>query len=326
MRDPLKPKSRRWLSFALRLAVTTALLLLIGQSIDFKTVSKLLSGVQPRYLGIALALLLAVRLLMAIRWYCLLRAFAIDESFASVLNVFFVSSFLGLFLPGIIGADLIRGYPMMRTSGRTNEVAATLVLDRYVGVLSLSAFAFVGVLLVGDRTTAWWTPLLSFLVVGGSVLSGLALFADRIVRTLARWNDATKRLRTLGARVLRLARMLTNREALLPVMPSIFGLSFAVLTLRALVFYYLFRAFQAEVSLIDCLAFVPVVFLVMMAPVSIGGLGVREGSLVMLFTSVSWEAAVSVGLASQFLQLLASAPGAVSWLATGRSAKAGRGE
>jgi uncharacterized protein (TIRG00374 family) len=308
----------------LRLAATTALLLLIGQSIDLGTVSDLFSGVQPRYLGIALALLLAVRLLMAIRWYCLLRAFAIEESFASVLSLFFMSSFLGLFLPGIIGADLIRGYQLMRTSGKTNEVAATLLLDRYVGVISLSVFAFGGVLLVADRTAAWWAPLLSFLVVGAGVLIGLALFADRIVRTLARWSDTTRKFRTLGARVLRLARMLTNREALLPVMPSILGLSFAVLTLRALVFYYLFRAFQAEASLIDCLAFVPVVFLVMMAPVSIGGLGVREGSLVILFTGVPREAAVSVGLASQFLQILASAPGAGLWLATRRSPKAGR--
>ena len=62
--------------------------------------------------------------------------------------------------------------------------------------------------------------------------------------------------------------------------------------------------------------FIPIMFVITLIPVSIGGLGVREGVLVVLFSSVGAPAEISIGagLVSQVLQIFVAAPVLVLWL------------
>lgn len=118
----------------------------------------------------------------------------------------------------------------------------------------------------------------------------------------------------LHNKMLELAIMLDDTRKLREILPAILILSAVVMALRSLVFCSLFHAFGAEVGLMDCLSLLPLVFLLLMITVTIGGLGVREGALWIFFSSVRYEISVSVGLAQYVRLLLISLPGAFIWL------------
>ena len=64
-------------------------------------------------------------------------------------------------------------------------------------------------------------------------------------------------------------------------------------------------------------------FVTVLIPISLGGLGVREAALVYFFRTIGVpaEVSVSVGLMFQFLQIITSAPGIVFWWTERRSAE-----
>jgi len=57
-------------------------------------------------------------------------------------HIFFVSSFVGNFLPSI-GGDVYRAYQLARLGVRSGEAAASVLMDRIVGVLSMVIVAAV---------------------------------------------------------------------------------------------------------------------------------------------------------------------------------------
>ena len=67
-------------------------------------------------LVVAAGLVLLDRALMAWRWLVLLRPLEPHRRppFGAILRIFFVSTFLGTFLPGSIGGDAVRAYSLSR--------------------------------------------------------------------------------------------------------------------------------------------------------------------------------------------------------------------
>lgn len=115
---------------------------------------------------------------------------------------------------------------------------------------------------------------------------------------------------SVGAR-----RMYRSVAIIVPVM----GLSLAVQIITVFAVFVLARDLDLPVSFLDCLVLIPLVFLVATLPVSIAGLGVREGAMVtalgLLGVSASGAATVSVifGFGLVAIGLI----GGVVWLVRG---------
>ncbi len=77
--------------------------------------------------------------------------------------------------------------------------------------------------------------------------------------------------------------------------------------------YIIFRAIHDHLSLIYFFLFLPVVQVMVLLPVSIGGLGVQEGVLILLLgrVGVSKSVALSYALLIRALSLLISLPGGI---------------
>jgi len=81
--------------------------------------------------------------------------------------------------------------------------------------------------------------------------------------------------------------------------------------LRVLLSYYVARAIGIDVSINYFFLFIPIIFLILMIPISIGGFGIREGASVLLFASVGVNQADAfmMGLLTSFVIMLYSIPG-----------------
>src|SRR5262249_4028455 len=127
-----------------------------------------MAGADWRPVAIPVALVLVHRTLLACRWLRLLCI--IDRAdrppLAETMRIFFVSTFVGTFLPASIGADAVRAYGMTRLNVRGRDAVASVFMDRMLGVASILVMAAVGLTLArGLRGNG--TVVLA-LVVGGA--------------------------------------------------------------------------------------------------------------------------------------------------------------
>src|SRR5207247_10887436 len=83
---------------------------------------------------------------MAHRWGVLLCTVepASRPPLADVVRIFFVSTFVGTFLPASVGGDAVRAYRLAKLGVRTEDAVASVFMDRILGVASVVAMAVIG--------------------------------------------------------------------------------------------------------------------------------------------------------------------------------------
>ena len=86
----------------------------------------------------------------------------------------------------------------------------------------------------------------------------------------------------------------------------VFSLTLLVQITRILTYYFVALAFSISIPFIYFLLFIPLIMLVIMIPITIGGLGVREGTFVAFFNLVgmSINNAVIISFTSSFIDTL----------------------
>ena len=133
----MKSKRRETLTFILRLGIGLLLLIFLLRSVDTRELAGHISSIRPRWIVAAAAIVVGLRVLMSMRWQDVLALQGLHVDLWTLIRITFVSMFFGHFLPGGVGADVVRGYELISRKGKTAEVTATLILDRFIGVYSM---------------------------------------------------------------------------------------------------------------------------------------------------------------------------------------------
>ena len=141
-----------------RLVVALGLTAFILWKSDPALVWGIAAGARPGPLLAAVLLVIVDRTLMAWRWLWLLVPFATSPAepgrprvgLWAVLHVFFVSSFVGTFLPASVGADAVRATSLARMGVPMADAIASVFMDRVLGVLGVLAMGVAGLYLARD--------------------------------------------------------------------------------------------------------------------------------------------------------------------------------
>ena len=296
-----------------RAVVAIALTAVVLWKSDMGAVLQAARGTRPAPLVAAVGLVIVDRALMGWRWIVLLGA--IDEShrpsFASAMRIFFVSTFLGTFLPASIGADAVRTVATARLGVPAAPAAASVVLDRLLGIVGILALAVVGLFLARDlRSQPAIVAALVFTMA--IVAAGAALiFSDRAgaaARVMAGAAPGT-RLKHLGVELIAAIQMHRGHRARIA---AVLAASVAVQVLRVLEAWTLGLALGIPASLSTYMAFVPLILLIMLLPISVNGIGTSQGAFVWLFGTAGVPAASAFALSVLFLALgiVGNLPGA----------------
>ena len=78
-----------------------------------------------------------------------------------------------------------------------------------------------------------------------------------------------------------------------------------------LVMWILAQAIGVTTSFSTFLVFIPLINLTLLIPLTIGGLGLREGAYLLLFSSLPAEVSITLSLLNYVVLLLAGLPGAL---------------
>lgn len=296
MTAPPSPGRRAWLPFVGKGAVSLLLLGILVWRVDL---ARLLQTLRALPLHVFLAAFLAYLLgyvLSTIRWQRLLLAEGVRLSFSRLVLVYFQGAFFNLFLPSLIGGDIFRGYAIYKLTSGHDAALASILVDRLSGFAALMAIAVVALALaygqVQDAAVA--TMILGVAVVFGVVLvilqnPRLAALAGRLLAALRLGRHQAK----LTGMVESLQRYRGHRRALLQALI----LSALLQALIIVTYWAIGEALSLGVPLAYFFLYVPLITVLAMLPVSVAGLGMREGGAVFFFAKVGVDAATALGMA-----------------------------
>jgi len=291
----------------LRLCISAGLLvfLFVWVDIDFDNLWPD-DGQAVGWLVAALACVIASVVLAAFRWKQVCEALGLTVPTQRLVWHNFAAQFVSNFLPTTVGGDVLRVTRLGKDTSDRPTSFTTVIFERLSGWMVLPASIFVGLLLdsslrgLGAATRATMIAAIATLVVLALVI--LAAGNDYSGRLLARYESSLAWLHAIheGLDVLRtkprdVGRILASGALYQGVLVLAFWCAAHSIGIEE----FGFRA---------ALAFVPAVLIVQVLPLGIGGLGVREGALVLFLGSldIADDKAVALGLTIYALTIVTS--------------------
>ena len=269
----------------------------------------------------AVLLVIVDRALMAYRWFALLSPIEanVRPPFGAVMRVFFVSTFVGTFLPASIGGDLVRAFQLSRYGVSGAAALASVLMDRLLGIVSILAAAAAGMAVAGELVAS---EAVSAALVFATMVSAAALGAvfSPALAQLLRTTASRARWRRLDAPAASfidaVQRYSHHRRDLLAVL----GCSIGVQGIRIAQAYCLGRALGIAAPPFLYVAAVPVILLVMLLPITINGIGTSQAAFIWFFGRAGVGSAEALALSILFvgLGIIGNLPGGLLYAAGAR--------
>lgn len=248
------------------------------------------TGLDPWWLVGAVALQVVSVFAGIVRWKLLLEDRGLALRLPWLTRSYFIGRFLGTLTPSTMGLDLYRIVAVARVTGDKARSVGAIFLEKLLGLLAL---AFTGASVLWLTHETWFSdgaPLVLVLTAVGACVCLLILFKPRLLERITP--------RVLRARAPGLFATLTGH----PLSPRVAAVSMLLGIASHLAtgatFVAAARALGVGVPPLDMLAVGVAIVVATLLPVSISGVGVREGVAVLLLSraAVSPADAVIVAL------------------------------
>lgn len=303
---------RKNLSLFVKAVVTVSLVYWLVSRVDGEAVGNILAKANIAYVLFSLVTLSAVFSIGCLRWWILIGHLGLSIPFRQAFSSYYLGLFFNNFLPTGIGGDVARTVHLNLSGHSAKSLISSALADRAIGLVVMLLMGGISVLLspelrMEDDQRYYLIALIALGILSGSLLFW---FSDRFpIEALSRRYQHT-RIRKAIVEVVHLC--LTYRSAIRLVISAML-LSVVVQSIVILTYYLLGSSIGIALSLTTFFAFVSIVQLATSLPLSIGGLGIREGAMVALLTSVGIDMQQSVALTLLFLLVLwlCTLPGAL---------------
>lgn len=248
---------------------------------------------RPIFITGIICLLVLAFPLCALRWYFLLRIQGIYLRYIRVFKVYYLSTFLGLFLPGAVGGDAIR-----ITLGSTLlpkqkvVLALSVFIDRLIGAISLFSLTIIALIIFLVQNRSRYGVDVLFISVGIVLIALLISFLSvRIFSTKLRYISRTRDWQK-GNFVQRLIANITESIILYRNCPRqlalCLSLSLVVHVSRLLVIYIL--AISMGMGGVNVVTYVLAGSMSLLAnfiPITPGGIGIGEAAFAQIIGTLA---------------------------------------
>ncbi|NNC98875.1 MAG: flippase-like domain-containing protein [Gammaproteobacteria bacterium] len=285
------------IGFYLRAIVSLGIISYLITILEWDRIYKILPSLVPEYVMASYILVLFSTGVAAIRWSFLLKQVAVIQRIRDSLNFYLTSMFYGAILPGIVAGDLVR----LGLSIKLHGLASKGVLA--VGVLIERACGLMSVLIIFSVMTLSLPPIIAKAELFSASANSVSIFLIIsfvlmlvILKALpGLWRVKSAPSESLIARIYLILDGLRNLPV--AVIFSILLLSILVNLFDIVAGYFLAQALHLDVSLYVFLLIIPMTYVLTALPISLGGLGVREGVLTFFLVKVGVVASDAVVLA-----------------------------
>lgn len=317
-------KNRKLISLFLRLGVAVFALFLIFKDLSFEQLARDLSSLKIWIFLFAVGVQWVSQVVMAFRWWVMLRALGIRIPYLTALQLHFHGLFFNNFLPGSVGGDFIRAWYVTRHhENKRFQSALSVFVDRFTGLAATLVIAVVCYLLFMRQEMLFTQEsregISVFSQYREELVWFLAILALALVLILL--YPQTRRLAAEGIAKL----WKTGRRALGQLFEVVwifvrkpwlgpFGVGVTIL-FQSLIFFS-FWLMGSDLGVSDQMryyfVFFPLVWVISSVPVSVAGIGILEGGVILLFVAfagASQPSATALALLQRVITILGTLPG-----------------
>lgn len=304
-------KNIKYAAIILKFGLTTALIYWLLSGFDYRSLSDSFSKVSIFVIFFAIGTHLLAFFLGGLRWWIMLRSTNVSVSLTNILPSYYLGLFFNNILPTSTGGDVVRLLHLKIRGLSAKVLLASTIADRVIGLVMVLSMGVVCIFFSPDIKLER-DALVYVLVIVLSIVSGVALiFSSWFGSPLARWQNRYRNTR-IRRGLLEVAALCHSYRSKLGFVLLAAVIALVMQSLIIFAYFLLGQNIGVQLSLATYFAVIPVVFIVANLPISVGGLGVREGILVgMLITlHVDKQLAVSLSLLYLAVLWLSTAPGA----------------
>jgi len=303
------------MKFWLKAAISCALLALLIWKANLGDIVTVIATADKRLYLAAFALFLFQQVVVTYCWQLLLVAQKNAVPFWQTLKVHCIGSFFGTFLPSSISMDVVRAYHLSRHLRRGVDAASSMFVTRVAGFGINFLLALIVAIPVSRANN-------DFQILWAVAISTLAFFAAIWV-ILHRWSLQLFSAALQRFKLAKIAdKLLHVRESILEVavaksaMIKMLALTLFFQMLGIIIIFIVGRAVGIGLEFQYYCIYIPLITAIAVLPVSILGIGIREGAFVFFFTQagVPKAAALSLSLLLFSQSLLMAAMGGIWYL------------
>lgn len=301
-----------------KVGISLILVAMLFRILNGEEAQGLVSSFRPAPLMAAALLYMISQLLSAYRWKVLLRIQGFRVSLRRLFSLYLMGMFFNNFLPTSLGGDIVRGVALRRDIGKGTVAATSVFLDRYLGVVVLLIIGNIAWVIDLIFFSKGW-PMTGVLLMGFNVVLMGPLFLIPYPGCILYFVKYLQRFSPLkGVRkVFSLHRSMKGYLQKPRLLGQCLIVSVGVQLLNIAVYIIISEMLGIHGLRWVWFLFFPLVTLMTMLPISLNGLGVREWTLVMLFSHVGGTStqAATISLTWYLLVTAISALGGIAYWA-----------
>ncbi len=299
------------LKLGIRVAVSLICFAVVFALIDINKIVSLMNDIQLETILLAILFMLLGHIGSGLRFHFIVNRLKRKLLIHDALKVSFVALWFNQLLPTGMGGDVVRALLLAKTCGRTRIILSAL-LDRVLGLLWMVLMvSFFVPMILTSRLGAEVTIAINIACVIVLIISFSPMWIKaRLckITTIKQLHSVCRFLSLLGRAMRMVILTSTSYKLLFYLALSFFPYVIYVSLLG--------ESFGLELTLLEYVAVVPVIFIAMQFPISIGGWGVRELASLYVFSymGISEEVAVIMSVLYGFGLLITSIPGNFFWI------------
>jgi len=286
---------RQLLIKLLKVCVSACLIIFLLYRIGVSSLLTTIGSANFFYLLLAFSMVVFGIVISAYKWRLLLAVLDIHIELPTLLSYYFVSMFWRNFL-STIGGEAIKIYYVSKHSGRTVESFTSVFLERGTGLFALLLISVVTLIFGKDVDVDVGVALVIVVLFTGYLVFLLAWFNGYLFERSMRLFGLLKsifpihKIRELRESV---CMYKTHKKCLVKTLAI--SLVFQILSVITAA-YVISLSLGLRIPLPYFFLFCPIIGMLSMLPISLNGIGVREGAYLFFFTKIGVSDAQSVSM------------------------------
>lgn len=305
------------LSVLLKVCVSGFILYVLFGKIDMALFWRTAISVKPHVIALIALFFVCTQAVSTYRWSIVLKK-DMEVKYFKLLSIYFIGMFFNNFLPTMVGGDLVKGYFLYRSSQRGDVSFASMFMDRYSGftaLMVLTALALIpGYALI--KGTA--LPVFLALLIGAFVMLSLAIWVGSLHNRVMGFLSMIH-FYGINKKIDAFYNVLMSYKKHRGLLVKIFLCSLFVQSSVIIGYYLLGVQLGIGISIGYYFLIIPLTTVISMLPLSLAGLGIREGAFIFLFPMVgaTKEQAVTLSLMWFAVTAIVSIIGGVEYIRMG---------
>lgn len=289
-------RKKRGTGFYLRILVSFALIFYVFYKAGLTELIETLKGVDFFFLGLAFAITPVLIFLSSWKWQILLSAQGIKVSLGKLFALYLVGIFFNNLMPSTVGGDVIRAYELGKYTHKRAESIASVFMERFTGLTALIFLALIAFLVKVDSFgDARLTIVMGIVMVG--YVSAFPLILDQRVIAFIHKKAKVRILKKLIDKLQKVQSAIMDYKGKNSALGIAMIISFLFYMVAVVNVYLGCLAFGVQMPLVKLFMGVPIILVISMIPITLGGIGLSEWAYFLIFTKLGATGSLGLSVA-----------------------------